>query len=287
MKKKKCIIHANCQGEALRDLLFLSENFESSYDVQIYTNYIHEKIPASALAECDLFLYQHLGPRWGELSSETLIAQLKKDCTQLAIPNMLFTFYWPTWSSNVDFAYPDSLLESLLEHNLSEWEILHLYLKSDISKMLELDKIIENAKKWERTKEAHTPIKYVDLMYESFRHHKIFKTFNHPGRELMIYVTEKVFELLGLEAPAKEKFINCPEPFPEFEMPIHPQVAEYWGLNFCNSETRYNVYGSLMTFKEYATLYIKCRKMGIDDFISFLRVAAKVHNSDQDKNTGS
>lgn len=276
MKRKKCILHANCQGEPLRDILFLSEEFRKTYEVRIYTNYIREEIPAKTLGECSLFLYQHLGKGWGELSSESLISRLSPDCTRLAVPNMLFTFYWPTWDRSIDFPYPDSLLESLLDRGLEEWEILHLYLKSDLRRMLNLEKAALKAEKWERLKESHTPVKYVDFMFEKFRARKLFNTFNHPGKEMMIHSGCKVLDLLEMEQPPSEALEAFPEPFPEFEMPIHPQVAKYWGLEFCGPETLYNVYGKDMNFEEYVSLYIKCRKMGIDDFISFLRVAAKL-----------
>ncbi|WP_027180373.1 WcbI family polysaccharide biosynthesis putative acetyltransferase [Maridesulfovibrio bastinii] len=274
MAKKKCIIHSNCQGEALRDILFLSAEFKNSYDVQIYTNYIREKIPPKALSECSLFLYQKLSSKWGDLASEKLIPQLPEQAKHIAFPSMLFTFYWPTWERDIDFAYPDSLLESLLKRELSEWEILHIYLKSDIRKMLDLDAIVEKAEKWERFKESETPIKYVDRMYENFRSYKIFNTFNHPGKDIMVYTASRILEILGIEQPSGRSLKTMPDPFPDFEMPIHPQIGEYWGLDFCSEETLYNVYGSKMTFKEYAALYIKCRKLGIDDFISFLRVVA-------------
>lgn len=281
--KNKCIIHANCQGEALRDILFLNEEFRNTYDVRIYTNYIREKIPPQELGQCSLFLYQHLSESWGEIGSEKLISQLPENAKTLAIPNMLFTFYWPTWSRDIDFAYPDTLLEDLLDRGLKEWEVLHLYLKSDICKMLDLKTIFEKAEKWERFKEGHTPIKYVDILYDNFRNYRIFNTFNHPGKEMMFHTAEKVFDFLGMSHPDPAVVQQYPDPFPDFEMPIHPQVAEYWGLDFINENTRYNVYGRMMDFKEYITLYIKCRNLGVDDFISFLRLVAKVNDSEKEK----
>ncbi len=69
---------------------------------------------------------------------------------------------------------------------------------------------------------------------------------------------------------------NFPPPFPDFEQPIHPQVAEFLGLDFGGAQQRYYVYGAELTFEEYAMRYIKCRKNGITDFITFLVAAARV-----------
>ncbi|MBI9109678.1 WcbI family polysaccharide biosynthesis putative acetyltransferase [Maridesulfovibrio ferrireducens] len=281
MKRKICILQANCQGEPIENLLNLSSDFTETYEVHRFTNYIREPIPEELLTKCNLFLYQHLAENWGELSSATLRNKLKPECKTIAFPSMLFIHYWPLWSGKKGFDYPDTFLESLFERDLSESQILHLFLNAKLTKIYDFDSIIAKSEKIERKKETYCSTKYVDFILSNYKHRKLFNTINHPGKELLLNTANGVLSELGFYELGTGITESIADPFPDFEQPIHPQVAEHLGLEFCGPDTRYHVYGADLTFKEYAIRYIKCRRMGIEDFIGFLQATAlkKNHNS--------
>lgn len=275
MKKRICILQANCQGEPIEDLLNLSPEFKESYHIHRFTNYIREPIPDELLAKCDLFLYQHLTQGWGELSSATITSKLKNECKIIAFPNMLFIHYWPLWSSKKGFDYPDTFLESLFERDLDESQILHLFLNAKLTNIYDFKSIIAESEKVERQKENFCSAEYVDYILANYKQKKLFNTINHPRKKLLTNTVNAILSelhMLPLSASHTESF---PEPFPDFEQPIHPQIAEYLGLEFCGPDTRYHVYGAELTFREYAVRYIKCRSLGIEDFIGFLQVTAQ------------
>ncbi len=274
MKKKICILQANCQGEPVENLLRLSREFSETYEIHRFTNYIREVIPDELLANCDLFIYQHLAEGWKDLSSTNLCAKLKQDCKTITFPSMLFIHYWPLWSSKKGFDYTDTFLESLLERDLTESQILHLFMNAKITKIYDFDSIIAKSEKIERAKESFCSAGYVDYILENYKEKRLFNTINHPGTELLSRTANAILSEMKLPDLTCDQIETFPAPFPEFEQPIHPQIAEYLELEFAGLETRYNVYGASLTFKDYAIRYIKCRQMGIEDFIGFLHATA-------------
>lgn len=275
MNKKICLLHANCQGEPVEGLLKLSPEFDAAYEIRRFTNYIREPVPDSLIADCDLFLYQYLGDKWGALGSESIRSKLKRQARSIAFPSMFFKGYWPLWGDIPGFDYSDIFLESLLEKELSESQILYLYLKTRLGNVYNLNALFDKWEQHEREKEAFSSIKYVDLILSGFREKRMFNTVNHPQTELLLHTADSILGLLDMPALKKKSVAGFPVPFPEFELPIHPQVAEHLGLEFGGPEEKYHVYGAELTFEEYAVRYIKCRRNNITDFISFLYAAAK------------
>ncbi|WP_027723147.1 WcbI family polysaccharide biosynthesis putative acetyltransferase [Maridesulfovibrio zosterae] len=275
MKKKICILHANCQGDPVKELLCLNLEFSEIYDIYNFTNYTREIIPENLIAKCDLFLYQHLGKNWKELGSEFIISKLNNTAKAIPFPSMFFKHYWPLWSSIPGFDYRDNFLDSLLEKDLTESQILHLYLNTKLTNIYDFEEILKASLRHERQKENISIINYVDLVMANYKQERLFNTVNHPRKKILTHIVNSILEKLNMSLLTKEAVAEFPEPFAEFEQPIHPQVAEYLGLEFGSADERYNVYGAKLTFEEYAMRYIKCRMHGIDDFITFLRAAAR------------
>ncbi|WP_031480880.1 WcbI family polysaccharide biosynthesis putative acetyltransferase [Maridesulfovibrio frigidus] len=275
MKKKVCILQANCQGEPIENLLRLSREFSETYEIHRFTNYIREVIPDELLANCDIFIYQHLAEPWKEFSSANLCSKMKQGCKTIAFPSMLFIHYWPLWSGKKGFDYTDTFLESLIERDLSESQILHLFMNAKLTKIYDFESIIAKSEQIERAKESLCSAGYFDYILDNYKQKRLFNTINHPSAELLSRTANTILSELKWPEVTCDQIETFPEPFPEFEQPIHPQIAEYLGLEFAGPETRYNVYGASLTFEEYAIRYIKCRQMGIKDFISFLHATAK------------
>jgi len=268
--KKLCILHGNCQGETLAALLAASPEFSSAFEVEFYVNFTRQAIPDVNLSRCELFLHQHLGDNWGDLSSDSLKARLPQSATSLCYPNMLFKGYWPFWSNRAGFDYSDTLLDGLLQRRLSKSDALHVALKGNLDRMFGLAGLLADTLAREREKEALSDVPYVSLIEEGFRHERLFQSVNHPRKLLMVHVAQRVLSRLGLP-PLPNGFLEvCPELYPDFELPIHPQVAAFHGLEFGGEGWRFNVYGQPLTYAEYIGLYLDCKLAGRGDFIRFL-----------------
>ncbi len=272
MDRQLCVLHANCQGEPLAALLRLCPEFAARYEIRLFTNYTREHVPAQVLASCGLFLHQHLGPQWGGLSSEALLAKIPRSAAALCVPNMFFLGYWPLWYNAPGFDFRDRFLDHLLDMGLAKAEILHLYLRTDLARKYDLQGLLDESLEREREREAHTPVKYLDFLLEHFRERMLFNTVNHPGPELMVLAARGVLARLGLTPPPEADMLGSARLFPEFKMPIHPQVAAFLGLTFAGPETPYPVFGRQKTFAQYAENYVDCRLLGIEDFTGYLHL---------------
>ncbi|MDD3311715.1 WcbI family polysaccharide biosynthesis putative acetyltransferase [Pseudodesulfovibrio sp.] len=271
MTRERCILHANCQGEPLLERLNRCPEFAARFETRLYTNYVREPIPDGELAACSLFLYQHLEPRWGDLASETLLGKLPKSAASLCIPNMFFKGYWPLWDGRKGFDYRCLLLDEIVDLGLPPEETVLLFLRQDVAAKFDLLGLAARSIETERQREARTPVKYVDLLLSRYREERLFNTVNHPGRLLMDHAAAGVLRELGFEPPDPAAPDAPGDPFPEFEQPLDPRVAAFFGWDFAGPDAQYNVYGRKMSFARYAANYVVARKAGITDFIGFLQ----------------
>lgn len=275
MDKRTAILHANCQGQPLAAFLSASPEFAQYFAPCVYVNYTREAVPAAALDACGLFLYQHLGPEWGELASAALLSRLPAGCPSLCIPNMFFRGPWPLWSGAPGFDYRDIYLDTLLGMGLTRRDILHLYLSTPLGKKYDLAALLAETVARETERQAHTPIQYLDFVLGHWRERPLFLSVNHPGPELLHRAAAGILAELGL-APMGQADLpdasSLGEGYVDFELPVHPQAAAFYGLAYGGEDRAYNVYGRAKTFAQYAEAYVDCQLSGIDDFISYLHL---------------
>lgn len=277
MSGLSCLIHANCQGVALARLLLASPAFAARFSVRVFTNYTGEPVPQAALDGCDLFLYQNIGEKWGEVSSERLVARLPAKATVWQVPNCLFKGYWPFWTNQTTMDFGDTLLERLVGMGLAASEILHIYLHTDLSRTHDFAALFEESLAVEEAKERDAVVKTVPLVRERWRQERLFTTINHPSPRLMRHVADGILAALDL-APLRDAEVGDMEayrcdPSPEevFELPIHPQVAAVHGLAFGGPQEQYAMFGRFMSFNHYAACYVDCRLRGVESFLGYLQ----------------
>lgn len=259
MTKRLCLLHANCHGESLMHGLNLCPDFAGQYDIVLVTNYTRQPISEETLERCDLFLYQYLKERWGELASQRLTGRLRPGTPHLCIPNPYFKACWPLWRQGEILDHADILLDTFLERGLSAEETATLYLRSRLDRHVDLDGLIEKAVEQERQRQTHTPVAYFDFLMEHFRTASLFHTPNHPGAALMVHCVNGILRELGLPCLPAHRAGEVRDVHPEFDLPIHPQVADRLGLSFCGPDTRWNIYGTPMRFEQYVALYIRTK----------------------------
>ncbi|MDE5878449.1 MAG: hypothetical protein K2G99_00205 [Desulfovibrio sp.] len=272
MAKTLCILHANCQGDALRPLLENTPAFARLFEIRQRCNYTREEVAERDLAACGLFLHQRLAPRWGELATESLLPRLGAGCEAIILPNLFFKGYWPFWTNaftGIDFA--DSLLEKLLGAGLAPDDAMRLYLKGDPALLGDVAAVAEDSLAREEAKEAQDPIRTAHILRERWREEQLFLTVNHPGRTLLFHVAEELLRLLGLgplPESVKRAYVHPQE---EFWLPLHPALGPRLGLSFASRERRYPVFGASLTHQEYTAAYLSCRAHGVRDLVGFLR----------------
>jgi hypothetical protein len=78
-------------------------------------------------------------------------------------------------------------------------------------------------------------------------------------------LTEREISLVGLHAAFPS--------YTDFELPVHPQVAAFHGLEFGGPQQTYVMFSRRMTFEQYISRYIDCRLNGLDgEFVGYLQL---------------
>ncbi len=271
MNQELCLIQANCQADALINLLQSRSDFTCRYRLRAYTNFLKEPVPEKELAECSIFIYQHLGAKWGELASAVLLKNLNPKAKQIKIPNMLFKGYWPFWTNHSPSEFGDFFLDKLIAMGLNKGEILHVYLSMKLAEKFDLQKMFQESIEIERTKEVGCIVNTVDFVLEHYRRDWLFCTINHPRRILLALVAKAIFQELELTWNEAE-MLALPSPYPEFDLPIHPQVAKFHNLRFISENTVYNVFGKKKSFQEYVSNYIDSQLMNLRPLSAYLHL---------------
>jgi hypothetical protein len=272
VEKRLAILHANCQGEPLASALLNSPEFSRAYAPKVFLNYARQEIPQADMDACGLFLYQHLGADWGEFASEALLKRLPPGCPSLCIPNMFFKVPWPFWSGAPGFDNRDTYLEHLLGLGLPGQDILHVYLRTSLTAKYDLGALLGETIALERSRQARTPVPYLDYVLEHYRQRPLFHTVNHPTAEMLALAASGILRELDMRQAPDGSLPVVEAWYQDFFLPIHPQVAEFHGLAYGGEAERYPVYGRSLSFARYAAAYVECRTAGIDNFIGYLQL---------------
>ena len=272
MSRELCLIHANCQGDSLLSLLAGTPVFARCFEIRKYTNYLKESIPQQDFDRCRVFLYQHLGDKWNDLASNALLAGLHPAACRIKIPNLLFTGYWPLWTNKSAMNYGDILLDLLVSKGYSESEVLHIYLRGRLAEKYNLNVLLGQGLCRERQKEKGAVIALTDFIEENWRAQQLFFTPNHPDKTLLLAITDAVLESLGLGRVPPSLRCNFTPDYPDFELPIHPQAGDHFGLPFAGADRLYSIYGRPMTFARYAACYVHCLSRRLGNFEAFLHM---------------
>ena len=268
-----CVLHANCQGEPLAQLLALSPEFAARWVVHTYTNYTREMIPDFVLKNATLFLYQHLGPEWGDVSSDALLARTGRETRPVCIPNMFFLGYWPFWTKASPMDFGDFFLDKLHEAGAGKPEILRIYLEGDIRRMVDLEAVVRHSLSAEFAKEERCAVKTAGFVAENWKKIRLFQTVNHPDVPLLLYTAQGLLVHLGLPPLSDAVCAHFTFDYEGFALPIHPKVARYHALPFADAETLYPVFGRNLTFIQYISRYIDCRDNHLEDsFLAYLHM---------------
>ena len=266
MTKEFCLVHANCQGKPLLERLRLCPEFTARFDSELIADDTGEPVPDELLSRCSLFLYQRNEP-----APDVLLGKLPDSARSLCIPNMSFSGYWPTWSGSSGFNCRCPHLDELIATSLPLEEVVLRYIDTDIAARHDLLSLAADTLKREREREAHTPIKYLDIISRDSRSEQLFNTADRPRKRLMNHAARGVLAELGFAPPDESALDALGQPFPEFEQPIDPKVAAHFGWDFAGADREFTIYGRRMTFARWVSNYVFAKRAGIADFFGFLQ----------------
>lgn len=256
-----CLVSANCQGAPLISQLLEFKPFKKSYYPEYFVNFKKEIIPPEKLQTCNLLIYQKLGESWGELSEKYLLAHVNPKAKVVCMPNMYNDALWPISKGTGDLANPynETYIDELIARNLSLDEILYLIKKVDFANHYDLQAMFDKCIAQERKKGYAGCSELCDYIEENFTKTKLFTTLNHPYGPLLNKVAKLVLEEIGYKGipDCLIPEISCDD---MYYMPVHHSVAKFFHLPFIDENTKFPVYGNMLTYAEYAAGYVFARQ---------------------------
>lgn len=280
---RNCLLIGTCIVQVIRYLLNASEDFRRTH--RLHTFFTNMDIPEARLFDIsDALLGSaaaviHVHPTWADWGNEQayadLLARIPVGVQRISIPYPVFQPLWPfhckeprngaPWPESLrrpmgetpSWPYGDSMLLALMKRHAATAEVVSAYLALDLSREIDLDRLLAKTLEIQRDKEQVTDVKIVDFIAETFRQRRLFTTVNHLSNDGMLYMTNQILqhlELPAIDAGILDTLGELLSP----EMPVHPSVCRHFGLRYCDERTRYPVDAyRRLTFAEYVADYVR------------------------------
>jgi hypothetical protein len=190
------------------------------------------------------------------------------------VPHATAAFLWPYGGTphprnrpeptlDLSGPYPaelgDSFLNKAIAAGMAPDAAVTSYLATDVPQVRRIDRLRELHMAKQRDRDQACGIPVADRIESQFQTTCLFRTANHPEPPMMLWLAAEVFARMG-EPPAALALLEsgAPEVMPPSEMPIHPAVAEHFGLGWATAERRYRFFDEGgFTFSEYAGRYMR------------------------------
>lgn len=209
------VIYSNCQGGEIKKYLESSDFFNRYYkitmvflphhfnDNSLYNGGVNQ---TSALPEdllnclrtCDVFIHQPFSLRRGVFTTfgeHSVLNHLKADCKVISFPS-IYADIFPIYIEG-NRIKGLSGVKKMIDDGFTKSEIIDKFKtgKLDFNLKTRFDYSI----KFMQNKEQHCTIKTSEFILENIRSVRLFDTQNHPTEILHGFVTNKIFEVLGID----------------------------------------------------------------------------------------
>ena len=265
------VLYGNCQVEQLVRYL---RQIPGLTNAPIFYYASVERLPAfkvpdapdEAIAACTLFC-GHPDDARRPFPRHLLPA----DCERITFPALAFNVLWPWREANPYaapdgrfpwgvFPYGDRVINACVEAGLGPDEILAYYLTAAWEEHRpNLDRLLEVEHRRLSVLDAKSDLKLGEVVLANFTEHNLFWSVNHPAGTLVKDLIARVLTSCAAAVPVLRDidlpafFAEVPiDPFVAMGVPVHPKVAEYFGLRWYDPNRRYQWQdGRTYTYAEY------------------------------------
>lgn len=201
-----------------------------------------------------------------------------KEVRRVTFPAMSFGLLWPLHSVNefneTDpphfphglFPYGDSFIVSCVEQGVSTDDIIKLYMAQTWpTSWPDLDKLFQQETARLTQLDAKCDVKIGSYTLKHFRRQRLFAAYNCPTNALLGEVTVRLLDaaLPALGDHVQKSVDEVRSTFARdilgaVNVPIHPLVAEHFGLLWYDREQRYNFFDQQnLSYREYFEAMIR------------------------------
>ena len=200
---------------------------------------------------------------------------LSPGCERFSFPNATFWSLWPHTGvpharnheaptlAGVDVPYQaeygNAFLNRFIKAGMPAAEGVRRYLELDIVQRANVPSRFEKEMDLLDQRDRLSRIGLRGAIESHFRHEPLFRTRGHPNLRIFSLVAGSLFRGMGVDPSRIDIGLRSlhQTPFTVTELPIHPKIAEYFGLSYAGPEATYQYsFEGRFSFAEYAERYM-------------------------------
>lgn len=272
------ILYGNCQVPYLARMLSVLDDLNDDYRFVFAANHAlpgepqPRPVPAEWTRNAALLLHQH--EEREQPAALALRAQLPPGCPVLRFPSFLLTSPWPFECPDPrgvpDAAFPytryplgDLVALEVARQGLRGALAVGAYLERSARRMPDLQVRMERDLERMRRYDTQVDVPLADYVIENFRREHLFWTNGHVSRAALAELARRVMDAarprLGGTADRAAACFAAVRDFDgmgSHQHPVHPMVADAYGLAWCDADRTWRWYDQEWTFFEYIERYI-------------------------------
>lgn len=285
--KPSLIVFGNCQAEIIKGYFDRFPSLCDAYDIVYARSYNHPvegaapPLSADLLERCAILLEQKgIREEFGQS------AMLPETCLIRRFPTLGLKLLWPLECYDDRnrpeegfpfgrFPYGDRVALQLAREGWTGEAGLRRYREASRPELGDLNRLLQEETERLTGTDALCDISMGDYILKNFRQKRLFWTSNHPTLDLLVDAFDALMRTMPLSEPTLEGYdrvlddLRAESHFQDYHQPIHPTVAEHFGLEWCSSEMSYNYHNRAQwNFEEFMIRYLKYEE-DEDDFSSY------------------
>ena len=235
-------------------MLIQSPTFAEQYTTVNFYNYTPQQPTKDILMRCMLFIYQDVP------GVANLMADLPTDCRTVCIPKMSWRVFWPftpkTEKELRKYPYSDAYVLDLIRRGYTKEQVIKRYLQLDVHKHIDLEDVYQKNIAYLDSAHNTRDFRITDYIVDNFTKRELFFSYNHPHKDILLLVANEILNIMGLQPLDPKDAESLPSLGEDFQMPIHPAIADFFRLEFYTLETTVHQYGEQVNFSRYLENYV-------------------------------
>lgn len=269
--KKKAAILANCQGQAISDLLKKNNGFMRAFDL-VPLDPIHllkesdSEVILEMISTIDLLIHQQIGYNYGVFSSSNVISLMKTNSLSISFPVAYFSGY------NPETVYmKDSSGKTIQKMGYNDLNIMRMFLDGlsthDMVDCIEAEDyypeefLLNNFNESILSlieREKNLDVKISRFISDHARERRLFFSMNHPTNEVLLGIVRQILSLLSISF---EKTYLANQRLGRTKLYMYPSVRKALDLSLNDSIV---VDQTTYTLEEYVARFITLYKKDVN-----------------------
>jgi capsular polysaccharide biosynthesis protein len=236
-------------------------------------------VPVDKLVRCAILIEEAAPWQGSGTLADAERALLSASCARITVPTLHFNSLWPLMAEDprnvpepgapygrIPFGMGDRLALKIIQAEPDAAARRAAYDAADFAGTVNLARSHELEARNCFAREQGCDVRVAGYVMSHFREKRLYYTHNHPTGELMYFVLAQLFAVPAIRDLIRQpydvlvegarRWATASNVFAGEEAPVHPAVAEYFGLRWWRRDHRYLWMGQGRTFDQWIDWYL-------------------------------